>query len=152
MNNFQRLGAISNAHAGNDFELLALKYFDSIGLTLQRNYPVKLGFNVEKVHRFDLGGNAEESTVIVECKSHKWTSGDNIPGAKLTVWNEVMLYFSLVPNDVKKILFVLRDYSAKRKATLASYYVRIYGNLIPNGVTIIEYDTDCDEANVLYES
>ncbi len=68
--------------------------------------------------------------MIIECKSHKWTSGNNVPSAKMTVWNEAMLYFSLAPESTRKILFVLRDYS-KRNETLAEYYKRLNEHLIP---------------------
>ena len=152
MNNFQRQGAISNARVGKEFELTAQKYFESLGINLQLDFPMELGFNLKKPHRFDLGGTVNGESYLVECKSHTWTNGNNIPSAKMTVWNEVMLYFSLATNNHKKILFVLRDYSDKRKTTLASYYVKIYGNLIPTGVTIMEYDSVLNEANVVYKS
>lgn len=45
---------------------------------------------IKKKHSFDLGCKDKK---IVECKSHKWTSGGNIPSAKLNVWNEAMYYF-----------------------------------------------------------
>jgi len=75
---FQRIGAISNAHAGADFVLLG-------------------AHNRKKHRRFDLGCGAGRPTLI-ECKSHKWAAGNNIPSAKLTVWNESMHYFHLAPD------------------------------------------------------
>ncbi len=42
-NNFQRLGAISNAHVGNDFEELVREYFRSEGVSLVRGFKVMLG-------------------------------------------------------------------------------------------------------------
>jgi hypothetical protein len=152
MNNFQRVGSKSNAHAGNEFEIIALKYFESLGMFLQRNFPVEFGFNLKKTHRFDLGGKLGKETILVECKSHTWTNGNNIPSAKMIIWNEVMLYFSLASNNSNMILFVLKDYSEKRKLTLASYYVKIYKHLIPKGVTIMEYDMDLGIANIVYKS
>ncbi|MDD3424468.1 MAG: hypothetical protein PHX32_08025, partial [Sphaerochaeta sp.] len=59
---------------------------------------------------------------------------------KMTVWNEAMYYFLLAPIEYRKILFVLKDYSPKRKETLAEYFVRTNKHLIPKGVEIIEYD------------
>ncbi len=52
-----------------------------------------------------------------------------------------MYYFFLAPRKYRKILFVLRDFNAKRSETLAQYYVRNYGHLIPDGVEILEYDS-----------
>lgn len=39
-------------------------------------------------------------------------------------------------------MFVLRDYSEKRKETLAEYYIRTYQHLIPKGVELWEFDED----------
>ena len=91
-----------------------------------------------KEHKFDLGSSCPP--VLVECKSHRWTARDNAPSVKMTVWNEAMFYFYLAPRKYRKILFVIRDHSAKRDATLAEYYVKTHGHLIPDGVEIWEYD------------
>jgi len=148
MNNFQRTDSISNAHAGRAFEEEARKYFISQGITLEANYSIPIGVeSLKKKHAFDLGSNSEK--IIVECKSHRWTTGDNVPIAKLTVWNEAMYYFQLAPKDYRKIFFVLRDYSTKRKETLAEYYVRNHGHLISSGVEILEYDETLSECKLV---
>nr|WP_154958895.1 hypothetical protein [Paenibacillus xylanexedens] len=141
MTNFQRVGALSNAHVGSSFEELAEQYFISSDFNVTAKYPFALGFQTKKVHKFDFGGKDDKGNdVLIECKSHKWTLGNNVPSAKLTVWNEVMLYFSLAPENTRKILFVLKDYSVKRNETLAEYYKRTYGHLIPQYVEILECD------------
>lgn len=145
MNNFQREGAISNAHVGREFEQTTKDYFASTGLLLQNNIALPVGIDSNKKnHSFDLG-NTEEK-VIVECKSHRWTKGDNVPSAKMTVWNEAMYYFLLAPEEYRKIFFVLKDYSHKHNETLAQYYVRTYNHLIPVGVEIWEFNTDLNSA------
>lgn len=58
----------------------------------------------------------------------------------MSVWNEVMFYFSVAPDNYRKILFVLHDYSSKRKETLLNYYLRTYGHLIPTGIEFVEFD------------
>ena len=90
--------------------------------------------------------NWVEPKTIVECKSHRWTSGRNVPSAKLTVWNEAMLYFIAAPCEYRKIMFVLRDYCSKREETLAGYYVRTYSHLIPAEVEFWEYDESTSKA------
>jgi hypothetical protein len=111
---FQRAGSISNAHVGKDFELLAKSFFEKQGVSLQENFGLPIGVGSKKKnHSFDLGSDSPK--IIVECKSHKWTAGANIPSAKLTVWNEAMYYFLIAPEGYRKILFVLHDYSEKRK-------------------------------------
>lgn len=138
----QRIGSVSNAHVGREFESLAKAFFQSQGLHLRPNVkiPVGIGEN-KKLHAFDLG--CMEQKILVECKSHKWTApNDNVPSAKLTVWNEAMYYFFATPNVYRKILFVLKDFSVKRQETLAAYYLRTYKHLIPEAVEIWEFDAE----------
>jgi hypothetical protein len=55
-----------------------------------------------------------------------------------------MYYFHLAPQRFRKV-FVLRDFSEKRGETLATYYARNYGHLIPPDVEILEYDEESSE-------
>jgi hypothetical protein len=138
--NHQRIGSISNAHAGRDFEAVAQAYFRrSEGITLQPSFPVRLGAGTtEKSHGFDLG--SENPPVLIECKSHHWTDTGNVPSAKVTVWNAAMYLFHLAPQRYRKVLFVVRSDHPRRSETLAQYYARTYAHLIPPAVAIIEYD------------
>ena len=138
VNNFQRVGSVSNAQVGDAFEATAQEYFRQQGITLQRNYQVPVGVSSKKPRKFDLGSG--DPPVLVECKSHTWTGGGNVPSAKLTVWNEAMFYFLLAPEGFRKVLFVQRDFSERRNETLAEYYVRTYAHLIPDDVEVLEYD------------
>jgi len=136
----QRIGAVSNAHVGRDFEEVARNFFACQGIDLVPNHKVPIGAGTEKKpHSFDLG--SIERRIVVECKSHRWTTTSNVPSAKLTVWNEAMYYFSLAPTDYRKIMFVLRHYCEKRAMTLAKYYLKNYGHLVPQGIEFWE----CDE-------
>lgn len=136
---FQRIGAVSNARVGSDFELVAQQFFSDSGIDLKRGLRVPVGVgHKKKSHAFDLG--CEERKCLVECKSHRWTAGHNIPGAKLTVWNEAMYYFHAAPSAYRKILFVLRDLRRGTGESLASYYLKNYWHLIPEGVEIWDYD------------
>lgn len=145
----QRKGSKSNAHVGRDFEVAAQCYFANEGIPLELNIKIPVGISsIMKEHAFDLG--CLDERVLVECKSHKWTApNDNVPSAKLTVWNEAMYYFSMAPTDYRKIMFVLRHYSEKRQETLAEYYVRRYIHLIPKGVELWEYDESMMSATKL---
>ncbi len=136
-NNFQRIGSKSNAQVGNDFEKLAKGVLEKkFNCSFSCNYSIEIGLSKKKKHNFDLGND----NILVECKSHKWTSGDNVPSAKLTVWNEAMYYFMLSPKGYRKIFFVLKDFNQKKQETLAEYYTRTYFHLIPDDVEIWEYD------------
>lgn len=147
--NFQRSGSISNTHVGREFERTALGILKKKGFTVSINFPVEVGaVNLKKSHSFDLG--SESPPVLVECKSHKWTKGNNVPSAKITVWNEAMYYFQCAPNKYRKILFVLRDERISTGETLADYWVRTYGHLIPKGVEIWEYNEKTNRCKVVY--
>ncbi|GKW13758.1 hypothetical protein PEC301899_40400 [Pectobacterium carotovorum subsp. carotovorum] len=146
---FQRLGSLSNSHVGFDFELKAKRFFEISGVNLHRNYEVEVGVGlIKKKHRFDLG--SYEGKILVECKSHCWTSGNNVPSAKVTIWNEAMYYFYSSPDDYRKIMFVLKDKRSSTGETLAQYYIRIYHHLIPTGVEFWEYDEEKFIAEQIY--
>jgi len=135
---FQRKGAKSNSHVGQSFEIAAQLFFDKQGLSLVSPFSIPIGISTKKQHNFDLGNSKRK--ILVECKSHRWTEGDNVPSAKLTTWDQAMFYFFVAPSDYRKIFFVLRDFSQRRNETLAKYYVRTHSHLIPPGVEVWEYD------------
>ena len=137
---FQRIGSTSNSAVGADFEAFIAECWKRQGVDLVRNFPVLVGQagRSQKLRRFDLG--SDDPKIIVECKSHKWTVGGNMPSAKLTVWTESMYYFSLAPVDYRKLFCVLTDRRAGRSETLAEYYVRCYQHLIPMNVEVWEFE------------
>jgi len=135
---FQRRGAKSNTAVGRAFESRARDFFSSLGLELERDAAVEIGVNGKKLHSFDLG--CAKRKVLVECKSHTWTAGNNVPSAKLTTWDQAMYFFFAAPSGYRKIFFVRRDYCPRRKQTLAEYYIRTHSHLIPGDVEFWEYD------------
>ena len=149
--NFQRVGSVSNAHVGRDFETAAIKALAEAGIEVVKNYTVEIGVaDVKKSHTFDMGSDSPPT--IVECKSHRWTAGGNVPSAKMIVWNEAMYYFACAPNDYRKILFVLRDSHATSGESLSQYYLRMYPHLIPPGVEIWEFDDAKGKAKIVYST
>ncbi|MDV2684403.1 hypothetical protein RYX56_08470 [Alkalihalophilus lindianensis] len=149
--NFQRENSISNAHVGRDFEEVALDYFKGNNILLDRGVCLPVGVSKLKKNRnFDLGCISSDSKkMIVECKSHKWTSSGKVPSAKMTVWNEAMYYFFLASQGYRKVFFILKDYNEKRGETLGEYYIRTYKHLIPEDVEIMEYDSQLNEVREL---
>ena len=140
-NNFQRDGSISNAHVGRDFEDRARKALAKRGLRLNPDHKVPCGLGgVRKDHCFDLG--SEDPRVIVECKSHTWTSGGNVPSAKMKNWAEAMFYFHMVPSDYRKIFFVERSIRRGLGESLLSYFLRTQAHMIPTDVEFWELDGD----------
>lgn len=143
MTNFQRSGAISNTHVGRAFEDRAQLILQSKGIILSRNHKVSCGLgNKTKLHAFDLG--SDEPKVIVECKSQTWTSGGNIPSAKMKNWAEAMFYFHMAPSGYRKIFFVERSHRAGREESLLAYFRRTQAHMIPADVELWELDRDSD--------
>ena len=148
MTNFQRVGSKSNAHVGRDFEIVAESVLADAGIIVERNYSIDIGIDSKKkAHCFDLGSSSPP--ILVECKSHRWTSGNNVPSAKITVWNEAMYYFAVAPHSYRKIFFVLRDVRTKTDESLAEYYVRTYRHLVPSDVEVWEYDQMAKKVEIL---
>ena len=144
MAEFQRVDALSNAHVGAAFEEVALKLFIGTIPDLRRGFSITIGVYAQKEHSFDLGSATAKT--IIECKSHTWTAGGNVPSAKLTTWDQAMLYFFLAPRSYRKIMFVKRDFSPKKGESLCSYYLRTHPHLIPDEVEFWEADEDTGEA------
>lgn len=135
----------SSAEKGAAFQTQAFahfygRYYD-IG-SLLREYKVPVGFSSKKARKFDLG--SETPPLLVECKASEWTRGGNVPSGKLQAWNEAMLYFHLAPAKYEKVLFVKKSVrtntSTRETETLGEYYVKTFGHLIPNDVSVLEHD------------
>ncbi|MDE0083055.1 MAG: hypothetical protein OXT72_10455 [Gammaproteobacteria bacterium] len=62
------------------------------------------------------------------------------PTSRITNWHVAMLCFANAPTGYRKIFFVARSVHAKQTTSLAEYYIRKYGHLVPAGVEIWEYD------------
>ena len=144
INNFQRLGSTSNTQVGRDFEDAVQAWFSVQGVSLLRSFPAPVGFISQKYHSFDLG--SAEPPILIECKAHTWTQGKNLPSAKIHAVNVVMLHFSIAPSQFRKVLVMQKDVCSKRSISLASYYVRSYSHLIPEGVEVWEFCTETLEA------
>lgn len=137
-NNFQRKGAISNSHAGREFESAAHLFFKETGIALEPNFSIEVGYAKQRHHKFDLG--SEEPPILVECKSYTWTETGKSPSAKIRGMNEVMLHFSVAPEKYRKILFVLKDVHTRRGITLAKHYIQTQGHLVGPNIEIWEFD------------
>jgi hypothetical protein len=148
MTNFQRVGAISNAHVGRDFENIALKIINENGFKVRLNHIVHVGYGSRtKPHKFDLG--SDDPAVIIECKSQTWTSGDKVPSAKMKDWSEAMFYFAIAPKNYRKIFFIQKSMRRSNQETLATYYLRTHYHLVPDDVEFWECDVETKRVSVL---
>lgn len=146
-NNFQRLNSLSNASEGKKFEILVQTFFNEhYSLDLKAKIKVPIGTlckSLRKLKEFDLGKFDE---IVIECKSHNWTVTQNAPSAKMSTWNEAMYLFQLVPSCYRKMFVVEKFYSSNKNTTLAKYYIKTHGHLIPNDVEIWEFDRSINSA------
>lgn len=136
----QRKNAASNTQVGIDFEALAYDYFKQKFPSLEKPFLISIGHNQKKVHKFDMG--CAEQKVIIECKSHTWTEGGNMPSAKLTTWDQALLYFFLAPPGYRKIFVVKHDPHPKTGESLCAYYLRTHSHVIPDEVEFWEVDEE----------
>ncbi|MBU6206431.1 MAG: hypothetical protein KGQ42_01950 [Alphaproteobacteria bacterium] len=147
-----RAPRVNHPQIGSVFERKAKRHLEKAGITVEHNYAMHLGVaGRTKAHRFDMG--SADPKVLIECKSHTWTSSGNLPSAKLTVWNEAMYYFTLAPRDYRKIFFVLQDFRKRGEQwgeSLAGYYLRKFTHLIPPGVEVWEYSEASDSVDILF--
>jgi hypothetical protein len=138
-----------NTSKGLAFESAVGRFLSESGFAVTKAFPVAIGVDeIKRPHKFDLGG--DNPKVVVECKCHSWTEGGNAPSAKMSVWNEAMYYFSLVPDNYRKMLFVLLSRFDTEGETLLAYYIRRFGHLIPFGVEIWEYDPAAKVAKCMH--
>jgi len=77
----QRVGSVSNTHVGTDFELVAMQFFARQGIALLPGFGLGVGLGTKKEHCFDLGSC--DPKMIVECKSHTWTSRASGPSKRV---------------------------------------------------------------------
>lgn len=140
MANHQREGANSNADVGRKFEKKAKRALAKHGLDLESNFKLAVGLGRakkdKKEHTFDFG--SERPKVIVECKSHTWTAGGNVPSAKMKNWAEAMFHFHMAPKAYRKIFIVERSVRKSTGETLLCYFKRIRFYMIPSDVELWE--------------
>ncbi len=133
------MGNSDNPATGAKFEDAVQLFFRQRNLLLEKDHSVDVGVgNLKKGRKFDLGSSTPPT--LVECKCHIWTEGGNAPSAKLSVWNESMLYFLAAPQRYRKILAVLAH--TRQGQSLADHWVSRFQHLVPMGVEIWEVGSD----------
>lgn len=140
MTNFQRKGAISNAHVGREFEIRAKAVLEEqLGVDLDFHHKVSVGIEFKKEHAFDLG--SENPRVIVECKAQTWTEGNKVPSSKMKNWAEAMFIFYMTPKTYRKIFIAERSERKTTGESLLSYFMRTHIHMIPADVEFWEFDS-----------
>ena len=128
-----------NPRVGKEFQNLTARLLEGyFGIEFNTEIPMMIG-NPAKAHRFDCV--SLDGKIAVECKCYTWTNSGNIPSAKLGFLNQSVLYASLLPNGVKRVIAMKRALHTKRTETLAEYYYRTYQHLL-SGIVLLEIDTE----------
>ena len=129
---------MSNQAKGEAFTRRVGNYLRRQGNDVETEYVVNVGLPTRprKSHRFDFGNG----TLLVECKYYDWTISGNNPSAKISTLNESMLYFLAAPRSFRKMMFIAETAKkgVRHPETLAEYYVRLRGHLIPRDVEVWE--------------
>lgn len=128
-----------NPRVGREFqELTATLLGDYYGIEFNTEIAMMIG-NPAKAHRFDCVST--DGKIAVECKCYTWTHTGNIPSAKLGFLNQSVLYASLLPIGVKRVIAMKRSLHPRRPETLAEYYYRTYQHLL-SGIVLLEIDAE----------
>ena len=139
MNDSQRHVSTSDSDVGREFEERTQKILAQQGLRLDALHDIPCGLgSVTKNHAFDL--RSENPKVIVECESHTWTSGRNLPSAKMENWAEVM--FHMAPPEYGTIFFVERSVCHERDETLLGHFLCAQAHMVPPDVEFWELSSD----------
>lgn len=125
--------------ASDEFIETARKCLEKSGIDVRDGFLLNIGqSSAARPHEFDLGSSSPR--IIVTCRGQGWAMNGHPPTARITNWHNAMLCFANAPAGYRKIFFVVRSVHAKQTTSLAEYYVRKYGHLVPAGVEIWEYD------------
>ena len=117
---------------GSILEDCAQRFFaESEGLHLEKSFSLEIGAsNYKRLHKFDLGSEAH--LVLVECKTHTWTTSGLSPSAKFSIWNEAMYFFALAPSYYRKIMFVHKHMKpVVGYPSLAERYLKLHQTFDP---------------------
>lgn len=117
-----------NTAKGREFQYLVRdiceRYFQTI---FELEVPFPIG-TPPKPHRFDCV--SQDKKIVIECKYHSWTEGENIPSAKIRTINEAAYYMSFLSQEIRRIIVLKKSVIPSKVETLAEYYYRIIGHLL----------------------
>ncbi|MCX7903044.1 MAG: hypothetical protein N2486_00890 [Caloramator sp.] len=111
--------------------LKAYDFEKRVGLYLNQKYKTNfkekaLIVGNNKEHKFDLV--SDDNSIVVECKSYKWTKGSNFPSAKISIIIEAIFYFSRIKAN-KKII-VIQDSFNDKGESLVDVFLKRYDGIL----------------------
>jgi hypothetical protein len=127
----------SNTAKGKAFQNRARAALEALlGETLDAEVPIPIGIP-PRSHKFDIA--SRDRTIVCECKAFAWTTGGNIPSAKITTLREAATYMNGLARGTQVLLIMQRDLHPIRQETLADYFVRLNNHLIAS-LCVMELD------------
>lgn len=135
-----------NPGVGKRFQLEVKRWFEeNKGRAFILEKKIGIG-NPPKLHAFDIAD--EDGTIVIECKCYTWTETGNVPSAKMGFTNEAAFYLTWLPNDIEKIIVMLKATHPMRKETLAEYYYRTNRHLL-GSIKVMEFDLIAREMTLI---
>lgn len=135
-----------NPGVGKRFQLEVKRWFEeNKGRSFILEKKIGIG-NPPKLHSFDIAD--EDGTIVIECKCYTWTETGNVPSAKMGFTNEAAFYLTWLPNDIEKIIVMLKATHPMRKETLAEYYYRTNRHLL-GSIKVMEFDLIAREMTLI---
>ena len=135
-----------NPGVGKRFQLEVKRWFEeNKGRSFILEKKIGIG-NPPKLHSFDIAD--EDGTIVIECKCYTWTETGNVPSAKMGFTNEAAFYLTWLPNDIEKIIVMMKATHPMRKETLAEYYYRTNRHLL-GSIKVMEFDLIAREMTLI---
>jgi hypothetical protein len=131
---------ISNVEKGGRFQALVERALEAqYAQPFDTEVMLPIG-SPPKLHAFDLVSRSRN--VACECKAYTWTTGGNVPSAKVSNLREAANYLSLLEPDVLKILAVQPSRHPVNGESLVTYFSRLNGHLLGEHIQVIEVADD----------
>lgn len=135
-----------NPGVGKRFQLEVKRWFiENKGHAFILEKKIGIG-NPPKLHSFDIAD--EDGTTVIECKCYTWTETGNVPSAKMGFTNEAAFYLSWLPNDIEKVIVMLKATHPTRRETLAEYYYRTNRHMLGK-IKVMEFDLIAREMTLI---
>ena len=138
---------MNNTEKGKAFARRVGEYLRRSGPVVEREYAVDIGFGTRRreSHHFDFGNGS----LLVECKHINFVASGNPPSATIATLNEAILYFLAAPPSYGRKRLVLaktKKLGVQHPNTLAEFYVRLRGHLIPSDIEVWKLCSDTLDA------
>jgi hypothetical protein len=110
----------------------------TLGMDVETEVSLPVG-SPPRPHKFDLA--TPDRAYIGEAKAFTWTSGNNIPSAKISTVKEALQFLHALPQETRTFVVMRRDLRISTGEALADYFVRLHGHWLGT-TTLLELAVD----------